>query len=497
MNRARVAPLVLVLWLLCIPSAAHCAQSQGPKPSPIPNPSLSPNPSPIPIEEPPETTTISLTLPGMSHRSIDLDADTLFHTLFWNFTLSDDGTTYVATGDIPAMWLRDSSAQTLPYIRFTPAFPQLEMLARGVVQRNARNILTDPYANAFTQSYKIWEEKWEVDSLSYPILLDSAFWRTTRDRSMFTLQLHWSFEHIVSTYECEQQHASCSHYRSPFLTNHGSGPPFAYTQMIWCAFRPSDDPVRYPYNIPQNMFAAYELDELARLSIIGFGDAKLAARATALAAQIRAAVTQYGIVYDFRYGWMYAYEVDGQGNFALMDDANIPNLLMLPFIGIVPRFDPVYLNTRRFSLSSDNPYWYRGKYGAGLGSAHTRTGWVWPLGIIGQALTASTAGEVDEVLGELRALDGGSGLFYESIDPDEPWHFTRSEFGWANAVYAELIFRCVAGLPPEPTSTASLPQLAPGSYTPPRITTDWEAIRAATTIYKALSSILSGYQLGA
>lgn len=435
--------------------------------------------------------TISLTLPGMSHRTIDLDADTLFHTLFSDFALEDDGTTYVETGDIPAMWLRDSSAQGAPYVRFVNAYPQLQSIIRGVVQRNARNILTDPYANAFTRSYKIWEEKWEVDSLAYPVALDSLYWRTTRDRAMFTLQLHWSYEHIVATYECEQRHSSCSRYRSPFLSNHGSGAPYADTGMIWGAFRPSDDPVRYTFNIPQELFAAYQLDELARLAVIGFGDSRLAARASGLAEQIRLGVERYGVVYNFRYGWMYAYEVDGLGNFILMDDANIPNLLTLPFVGAVPRFDPVYLNTRQFSLSSDNPYYYRGAYAAGLGSPHTRTGWVWPLGILGQALTAATAGEVDESLGELRALDGGSGLFYESIDPNIPWHYTRSEFGWANAVYAELIFRCVAGLPAAPSSTPSIPRIMPGSYTPPRITTDYEALNSAATVYQALSFILS------
>src|SRR5579872_5705801 len=219
------------------------------------------------------------------------------------------------------MWLRDSSAQSAPYVRFVNAYPQLQNIIRGVVQRNARNVLTDPYANAFTRSYKIWEEKWEIDSLAYPIVLDSLYWRTTRDRAMFTPQLLWSFEHIVATYECEQQHSSCSRYRSPFLSDHGAGAPYADTGMIWGAFRPSDDPVRYAYNIPQELFAAYQLDELARLAVIGFGDARLAARASGLAEQIRLGVERYGIVYDFRYGWMYAYEVDGLGNFILMDDA--------------------------------------------------------------------------------------------------------------------------------------------------------------------------------
>jgi uncharacterized protein len=438
------------------------------------------------------STTISLTLPGMSQRTIVLNADTLFHTLFSDFAPQDDGTTYVETGDIPAMWLRDSSAQATPYVRFALAYPQLQEVIRGVIQRNARNVLTDPYANAFTRAYKIWEEKWEVDSLAYTVALASVYWRTTQDRSMFTLQLHWALEHIVSTYQCEQHHASCSSYHSAFLPNHGMGAKFGANGMIWCAFRPSDEPVRYPYNIPQEMWAAYELDQLAELAQDGYGDTLLAASARTLADQVRLGISQYGVVYDFRYGWMYAYEVDGLGNYLLMDDANIPNLLTLPALGLVPRFDPVYVNTRQFSLSPDNPYWYSGKYGAGLGSSHTRTGWVWPLGILGQALTATTTTDVAGLLGELRSLDGGSGLFYESIDPNEPWHFTRSEFGWANAVYAELIFRCVAGFPAEPARLTSLSPLYTGSYTPPRITNDLEALSASAAIFEALDQILSG-----
>lgn len=435
---------------------------------------------------------ISLTLPGLRQRDIRVDADRLFHTLFSDFTLEPDLTTYVETGDIPAMWLRDSSAQTFPYVRFIQSYPTLGTLARGVIQRNARNILRSSYANAFTRSYRIWEEKWEVDSLAYTVSLDIAYWREVRDRSIFTPQLHWAFEHIVSTYECEQHHASCSTYRSKFLTNHGQGQPFAFTGMIWCAFRPSDDPVRYAYNIPQELFAAQELHTLAELAQEGYGDQALAQRASLLAQEIEQGVDQYGVVYDFRYGWMYAYEVDGLGNFLLMDDANIPNLLALPIIASVPRTGIVYENTRRFVLSPDNPYWYRGKYGAGLGSPHTRTGWVWPLGLLGEALTALSPPEVDELIGELRALDGAGGLLYESINPDEPWHFTRSEFGWANAVYAELIFRSVAGFAPLPPPRTDSWSLIPETYTPPRITTHLESWSAASTIYTALTTILSG-----
>jgi meiotically up-regulated gene 157 (Mug157) protein len=438
------------------------------------------------------STTIGLTLPGMMQKRVDVDADTLFHTLMNDFFFQDDGTIYVQTGDIPAMWLRDSSAQMLPYVRFAPAYTQMGIIARGVIQRNAKNILTSPYANAFTAAYQLWEEKWEVDSLAYPVRLASVYWETTHDRSMYTLQLHWAYKHIVETYECEQQHTVCSGYRSRMLSNHGMGAEFAYTGMIWGAFRPSDDPVRYPYNIPQQLFAATELEDLAHQVQIGYGDDELALRARELAAAIRLGIDRFGQIYDFRYGWMYPYEVDGLGNYLLIDDANIPNLLTLPFMGLVAQYDPLYINTRRFSLSHDNPYYYRGRYGAGLGSPHTRTGWVWPLGLIGAALTASTPTEVAEQIEGLRALDGKKGLFYESIDPDRPWHYTRSEFGWANALYAELIFRCVAELEPASPPSRPLPGLLPLAYAPPKITTEIEGWNAAATIYTALGQVLSG-----
>jgi uncharacterized protein len=438
------------------------------------------------------STTIGLTLPGMTHRHVNIDADTLFHTLMWDFFFQDDGTMYVQTGDIPAMWLRDSSAQTLPYVRFAPAYPQVQVIVKGVILRNAKNILTSSYANAFTAGYKLWEEKWEVDSLSYPILLTSTYWQATGDRSMFTVQLHWAYEHIVATYECEQQHARCSTYRSKFLINHGMGPGFGYTGMIWSAFRPSDDPVRYPYNVPQQLFAVRELEDLAHLAQVGYSDYRLALRARALEAAIRLGIERWGQVYDFRYGWMYPYEVDGLGNYVLMDDANLPNLLTLPLVANVPHYDPLYQNTRAFSLSPDNPYYYRGRYGAGLGSPHTRTGWVWPLGIIGQAMTSSTPQDVAQALEELRALDGAGGLLYESVDPDRPWHYSRSDFGWANALYAELIFECAAGLSAVAPQNAALPQLLPRGFRPPQITTAVESWEAAGTIYSALSAVLSG-----
>jgi len=203
--------------------------------------------------------TINVTLSGATPTVLRVDADTLFHTVASDFFLQDDGEMYVQTGDIPAMWLRDSSAQTYPYVRFANEIPSFRPIIRAVIERNARNVLTDPHANAFTAGFKVWEEKWEPDSLGYPVTLTYAYWTRTHDRAIFTPHVRWALEHTLATYECEIHHESCSDYRSRYLPNHGTGAAYAETGMVWGAFRPSDDRVKYPFNIPQNMFASVAL----------------------------------------------------------------------------------------------------------------------------------------------------------------------------------------------------------------------------------------------
>ncbi len=412
--------------------------------------------------------TIAVDLPGSSPSLLRVDADTLFHTLDSDFFRQDDGTMYVQTGDIPAMWLRDSSAQTYPYVRFTDAVPALRPIVRAVIERNARNVITKPHANAFTAGYKVWEEKWEPDSLAYPVTLIYAYWQQTHDRSIFTPRVRWALEHTLATYECEIRHDACSTYRSRFLPNRGAGASFTDTGMVWGAFRPSDDPVRYPFNIPQNMLVAVSLEEIGELALTGFGDPHMALMANRLDAAVTAGIERWGKIYDFRYGWIYAYEVDGQGSFELMDDANLPDLTSTALWEYLSPYDPVYQNTRRFVLSQDDPYFYRGRFATGLGSPHTPTGWVWPLGMTAQALTSQDATEVADLIKSIAATGSTDGLIHESFDPDDPSRFTRSEFGWANAAYAELLFRSIAGIEPQPTHRDIFTHVLP-HYVPPTV----------------------------
>jgi meiotically up-regulated gene 157 (Mug157) protein len=169
-----------------------------------------------------------------------------------------------------------------------------------------------------------------------------------------------------------------------------------------------------------------------------------------------------------------------------MDDANLPDLISAPLSGYVSLHDPIYQNTRRFALSGDDPYYYRGKYATGLGSPHTPTGWVWPLGLIAQALTSEDPAQVADLMGSIAATGSSDGLIHESFDPDDPSRFTRSEFGWANAAFAELLFRSVAGIAARPTHREIFPRILP-DYEPPIIVDPFvDQLLACGTLIQAL-----------
>ncbi|HEY1682048.1 MAG TPA: glycoside hydrolase family 125 protein [Candidatus Tumulicola sp.] len=432
----------------------------------------------------------ALIVPLTGRRIHDLQAAQLFHTLFSDFFYERDGTTYVQTGDIPAMWLRDSSAQTIPYIRFYREFPQLRSQFDGVIQRNARNVIKDPYANAFQASYHVWERKWEIDSLAWPVVLAWVYWRQTGDRRVFTPQFHVALRKIVDTYACERNHPRCGRYNYPYHVS--SSDRYAATGMIWGAFRPSDDAVRYRFNIPQNALAVVALREIDVLARVGYRDARLSDDARSMAAGVMRAIEFYGRYYDSsQHQWTYAYETDGFGRYAVLDDANIPNLITLPYIDWCSAHDPTYLAARAMSLSRRDPDYYEGRYAAGLGSAHTPPNYVWPLGIIGRALTATSSGEVAEAVTTLAETDGELGTIHESFYDDGYWRYTRDEFGWANALGAELTFRTLAGYGSTQFDPGGpvLP-LQTRSVTPALVTRPYEQLRNAAKIVTALGQLL-------
>ncbi|HEY0187234.1 MAG TPA: glycoside hydrolase family 125 protein [Cellulomonas sp.] len=390
-----------------------------------------------------------------------------------------DGTTFVLTGDIPAMWLRDSSAQVRPFLALADRSAATRDLIEGLIARQAAFIRTDPYANAFNAapdgaghrgdltelSPWVWERKYEIDSLAYPLQLAFMYWRATGRTGWCDARFHEAARIVVDVWTVEQDHDARSPYRferpdapvpTDTLSRDGRGPRHAPTGMTWAGFRPSDDACTYPYHVPGNAMATVALAQLAAIAHDLLGDGELADRATALADRIRAGMAEHALVEVPGRGRVWAYEVDGLGGQVLMDDANVPSLLSLPMIGFCPVDDPVYRATRELVLSPTNPYFVAGSAAAGIGSPHTPPGTVWPIALAVQGITSRDEAERAELLATLLATDAGTGLMHESFDADDPTRYTRPWFSWANATFCELVLD-MAGLPVSPLAAAPLP----------------------------------------
>ncbi len=356
-----------------------------------------------------------------------------------------DGTAYIKTGDIPAEWLRDASAQARPYLFFAKDDPDTRQLLRAIIARMVKYVQVDPYANAFTLDYRVWEQKFELDSLAYPIALSWSYWKTTGDSSIFTTDYQKALDAALATMQREQDHPRDSSYAHKELTNDGKGRPVGYTGMIWTGFRPSDDACYYNFLIPSEMFAVVALGDMAEIERSVYHNVVKANEAQSLRDEVQRGIQTYGLVLVPKYGYIYAYEVDGLGHAILTDDANIPSLLSAPYIGYTTPNDRYYENTRRFLLSADNPSFYQGQVARGIGSFHTPDHWIWPLALIMEGLTATTDNEKQDVLTQLLASDPGDHLLHESFDPDDPKRFTREDFGWPNALFSEFVMTQLQG----------------------------------------------------
>ncbi len=365
---------------------------------------------------------------------------------------------FVLTGDIPAMWLRDSSAQVWPFLRLLDVAEVREVLL-GIVREQWRCIALDPYANAFNASDSdahhdpcdldllpgVWERKYEIDSLSFPILLADALWGELGDEVLRVPAMHDGCRAVVELWRREQDHERRSPYRHvrdadpvDTLPRDGRGAPVAVTGMTWSGFRPSDDACRYGYNIPAQCMAVRALRHVAAFAGV-WGDESLAADARALGAEIHEGIERHGLV-DGRY----AYEVDGLGGVLEMDDANMPSLLSLPLTSDVAPDDTRYLATRAWALSDANPCWWSGRAAEGIGSPHTPSGHVWHIALAVQGLTGSRD-EAERCLRVILATDGGTGWTHESFHVDDPTVYTRAWFSWSNSMLCELMLQLLGG----------------------------------------------------
>jgi len=378
--------------------------------------------------------------------------------------------TAVITGDIPAMWLRDSSAQVWPYLPLASKDEKLRELLEGVIRRQARCILIDPYANAFMANLNapplewslkdktdlkrgVGERKWELDSLCYPMRLAYGYWKQTGDTRPFDARWQQAMTLAVQTMIVQQRKHGDGPYSfqrtSPISTEtlpaSGYGNPVKPVGLIASGFRPSDDACIFPFLVPSNLFAVTSLRHLAEMANAILRDASLANQAHALATEVEAALQQHAIAQTAD-GNIWAYEVDGFGSQLLMDDANVPSLLGLPYLESSPDA-ALYERTRKFVWSEQNPWFFRGTAGEGIGGPHEGKDMIWPMSQTIYALTSNSDAEIRSSLAMIKTSSAGSGFIHESYFKDDPKRFTRSWFAWANTLFGELIAKLAATKP--------------------------------------------------
>lgn len=411
-------------------------------------------------------------LDEISQRIQNLEIRRLFTNAFantldttaYNYIRDGKNHTYIITGDIEAMWLRDSTAQVWHYLPLAKTSTEIDTLLTGLIANQARCILVDPYANAFYDQDKlgihatdmtqmlpvVHERKWELDSLIYPIALATAYWKLTQNQIPFDAQWSDSISLILKTLQTQQRFDGHGPYyfdratTNPIdtLSNQGYGPKYAPTGMVASSFRASDDACIHPFNIPENLFALKTLKDLREL-LINLKLNDLIVPVNELIEDISSGIQKHGHIVHPVFGTIFAFEVDGLGNAVCMDDANVPSLLSLPYLGVTHIDDQIYKATRAYILSHENPQYFSGTVGSGIGSPHTGRDSIWPISLIIQASTSTNDEEILSCLRLLIRSSAGTGLLHESFNVNNASDYTRPWFAWCNSLFGALIVRLV------------------------------------------------------
>jgi len=392
--------------------------------------------------------------------------NTLDTTIHYRKTNGKDDT-FVYTGDIHAMWLRDSGAQVWPYVQLANQDAELKAMLAGVIRRQFMSINIDPYANAFNDGPiyennhwesdltamkpELHERKWEIDSLCYPLRLAYHYWKTTGDASIFDEEWLNAITNILKTFKEQQRKEGTGPYKFQrkterqldTLNNDGLGNPVNPVGLIVSSFRPSDDATTLQFLVPSNFFAVTSLRKAAEILTKVSKRSSQAQECLTLAQEVETALKQYATFEHPEYGTIYAFEVDGFGNQYFMDDANVPSLLALAYLGDVDVNAPIYQNTRKFVWSKHNPYFFKGTAGEGIGGPHIGYDMIWPMSIMMKAFTSQDDQEIKWCIKTLMDTDAGTGFMHESFHKDDPKNFTRAWFAWQNTLFGELILKLV------------------------------------------------------
>lgn len=364
--------------------------------------------------------------------------------------------------------------------------PRLDRIVSGLIKRSAMYIRHDPYANAFRidDSYKFSPKQrllgrhdlistwnYELDSACYFMRLLYFYWKQSLSPDVLILKsVQEAVEIMVDLWIAEQKHElddypkgplfdclNCNKpYRYPGLARDGKGGPTnSSSGLIWTGFRPSDDECKYGFLVPANMFAVTALGYVTEMAEELWSKPQLAQKAMKLRGEVQQGLRDHAIVNHETHGPIYAYEVDGLGNSYLMDDANIPSLMSLPYIGYEENPE-VYANTRKFILSPDNPTYHKdvvrstSQIVEGYGSPHMNLAIrnnIWPMSIAMMGLTTEDVEEKLRLVQMLVDTTGDTGWMHESFDVQNPRKFTRSWFCWSDSLFAELVLSLTDACP--------------------------------------------------
>lgn len=371
--------------------------------------------------------------------------------------VQEEELTFVITGDIEAMWLRDSANQLQAYVSLLKkddSFNSLASLFRGAINLQARYILESPFCNAFQAPdesniprrssmnsdqitppfdyYKVFSCQWELDSVASFLQLSVDYVTATKDYDFFQRSSNWTkaVETILRTAESmmvdsytedgEWQHTPytyCAPYGGTPINSCNGSPHKGNIGLVRSFHRPSDDACTYQYLIPSNMMFSAALNGSSFImEHIQPRDGTLTGWMRRVATGINHGIEKYGVVDGGKYGKIYAFEVDGYGSANVMDDPNIPSLLSAPFLSYTTLRDPIYINTRKKILSTDNPYYSWGPVISGVGSPHTLPGRAWPMALIMAILTSEDDQEILLNLKMLVQSTDGLGVMHESVD---------------------------------------------------------------------------------
>ncbi|KAF8974386.1 Six-hairpin glycosidase-like protein [Flammula alnicola] len=425
------------------------------------------------------STAVEKVITDMKSLLKDPDIARLFENTFPNtldttvkYFSQTENLAFIITGDITAQWLRDTANQFAHYHTLLSVDRELATLVKAVINNEARYVAEYPYCGSFqpppesglapshndwadgvtvnppVNNQTVFECKYEIDSLCGFLKLSRSYYQATKDSSFINANWRDAVDQIFRVINEQSQGTFdenfnfISYYNwtggggslSPMVNNGGNGEPKAYTGLVGTHHRPSDDLSVFAFLTPANAMLSVELTNLANM-LDSVGQLRnVSQQAKQWSSRIHDAIYSTTLVDN-----VFAYETNGLGSRYVMDDANVPSLLSLPYLGFLDKNNTAYVATRKMLLSRNNPYYSAGKTFNGIGGPHVDPWNPWPMSHISAIFGTDDDQEILQHLSIIANNTNGLGLIHESQSIYDPTSYTRSWFAWANSYFAEMI----------------------------------------------------------